>query len=103
MRQNWWASSSELFDIDDSDLSSTAFPGGAEPKAAKLDDESAAVALPEGDLRAKGTNSAAFGFKLFALPMALRFLSLARAPWLDKLILLSDKKIKELYMHKRKL
>ena len=48
---------------------------------------SAVLVLPDDDLRAKGTNSAAFGFKDVALLKLLSFVVLAWVPFLDKLII----------------
>jgi hypothetical protein len=54
--------------------------------------------LPDGeedDLREKGTNSAAFGFKVVVLLGRLSFVSLVKEPFLDKLISLLKWKEKE--------
>jgi hypothetical protein len=66
--------------------------------------------LPDGeedDLREKGTNSAAFGFKVVALFGRLSFVSLVKEPFLDKFISLlkwnERKKEKDVYMHKKRL
>ncbi|MFS7967330.1 hypothetical protein Hanom_Chr09g00784501 [Helianthus anomalus] len=94
-RQNWRVSSSELFDTDDSILLSIDFPGDEAAKLPKLEDVSAAVGFPEDDRRANGTNSAASGFKLFALPVVvLSVLSMVEAPPLSRLIVLCSKKLK---------
>ena len=80
--------------MDDSDLSSTAFPGVVlvAPKLLpKVEDASGAVTLAEGDLRANGTKAAASGFRRIVFPVVVSFLSMAEAPWLDKLIILQGR------------
>jgi hypothetical protein len=59
LRQNWCASSSELLDFDDSDLSRIVFP--EEPLKSNLV-TSGTVLLPRDGLTDEGTNSAALGF-----------------------------------------
>ncbi|MFS7935071.1 hypothetical protein Hanom_Chr05g00399081 [Helianthus anomalus] len=85
-------SSSETFDTDDSDLSTTVFPSVVVPKLPKLEDASEAPTAAEGDLKANGTNSAASGFKRIVFPVELSFLSMAEDTLLDKLILLQAQK-----------
>ncbi len=74
--------------MDDSDRSKTAFPRDTE--VVSLAVPSTELVLPDGDdLRAKGTNSAAFGFKVVALFGVLSFVSIWD-PFLDRLIINSN-------------
>ncbi|MCI38144.1 hypothetical protein A2U01_0059372 [Trifolium medium] len=72
--------------MDDSDRSKTDFP--REPAVVSLAVASTELVLPDGkDLREKGINSAAFGFKVIALFGEFSFVSVGDPPFFDKLII----------------